>query len=371
MKINRKAKIGFGIIIMTITVMTMFFSISLAEPTEQEAKEKLNEISSEEQSIIEKLFVMSSEIELMHTEEVKIEEDIANINLKIDGLATHISEMELRYATLKTNLAEVLKIQQRKGVGSSIEVIFSSQSLKDFVFRINLLRDLSRKVDDLMQETQSINAELLKEKDNYENEKVNLANQKKELRKKIDEKALAKSELEDYLESLNTEKAHYEDYLKSIEALWDSLKPLFSNTIEKFNDLIQSGGLPDDTVAINYSLFNTTGTIYETKFNEVLAKQKDFPVMQFDFKDDSVRLAFPEYEIELEGKFILLDSQTIQYVVTGGTFYQLPMSQSAILDLFSEGDMVFKLKSLLGKNTIKKIDQYEDRIVMQISISLF
>ncbi|GAB6106305.1 coiled-coil domain-containing protein [Fusibacter bizertensis] len=370
MKMIKKAKLCFNIVIIT-TLLTLFSPINFAEPTEQEAKDKLNEISSEEQLIIEKLFVMSSEIELLRTEEVKIEKDIVNINLKIDQLATNINEMELRYATLKTNLAEVLKIQQRKGVGSSIEVIFSSQSLKDFVFRINLLRDLSRKVDDLMSETQSTNAELLKEKSNYENEKENLANQKKELAKKINEKALAKSELEDYLESLNTEKAHYEDYLKSIEALWNSLKPLFSKTIAQFNDLIQSGGLPDDTVTINYSLFNTNGTIYETKFNEVLAKQKEFPVMQFDFKDGAVLLAFPEYEIALEGEFILVDAQTIQYVVSGGTFYQLPMSQSAILDLFSEGDMVFKLKSLLGKNTIKKIDQYEDRIVMQISISLF
>lgn len=371
MKLTKKRHFISLIVMLTIAIMTLNFTISFAQPNDQEAKDKLSQITSEEELIIEKLFVMSSEIELMHTEELKMGEEISNLTQKIEQLSNNIVEMELRYETLKQNLGEVLKIQQRTGIASSVEVIFSAHSLKDFVFRINLLRDLSKKVNGLMSDTKSANLALLKEKKDYESAKENLANQREALKTKINDKEVAKAELEAYLESLNTEKAHYEEYLNSIETLWNSLKPLFSKTIESFNALIQSGGLPEDTVEINLSLFNTTGTISEIKFNEVLKNQKDFPDMVFDFKEDSVSLSFPDYEIELEGKFVLLDPQTIQYDVTGGTFYKLPMSQSAISDLFSEGDMVFKLNTLLGKNTIKRIDQYEDKIVMQITISLF
>ena len=73
----------------------------------------------------------------------------------------------------------------------------------------------------------------------------------------------------------------------------------------------------------------------------------------------------------LHGNFELLDNQTIQYVVTGGEFFELPMSESAIKDLFSEGDLIFSLKSILGKSTIKKIEVFEDRIELQVSVGLF
>lgn len=371
MKKIRQTKLYLCVILVVAIVAFANLNMAYAEPTEQEAKDKLNQITSEEELIIEKLFVLSSEIELLQTQTIQIEEKIKTTNSRIETLSTNIIEMEQRYGTLKSNLGEVLKIQQRSGVASSVEVIFSSKSLKDFIYRINLLRDLSKKVDGLMIDTLNINVALESEKVTFEEVKLDLENQKTDLANKISDKAKAKLELEDYLENLSSEKSHYEAYLKSIESLWNSLKPLFTKTIASFNQLIRTGGLPEDTVELNLSLFNTTGTIRESKFNAVLALQKDFPKLQFDFRKDAVLLAFPEYEIELEGNFVLLDNQTIQYAVTGGTFYKLPMSQSAILDLFSEGDMIFQLKSLLGKNTIKRIDQYEDKIVMQITISLF
>jgi hypothetical protein len=222
-----------------------------------------------------------------------------------------------------------------------------------------------------MKETDFAKSSLERERANLNEMLVELENQEALLVKKAEDKNMARLELEAYLDSLESEKEHYEAYLDSIEKIWNDLKPLFSLTIKSFTQIIEKGDMPEDTVEVVLSLFNTRGIIREVKFNQILSQRSDLPELKFDFKSDGVVLKFPSHEVELNGTFELVDNQTIKYVVKGGQFYKLPMSQSALADLFSEGDLVFNLKSILGKNTIRRIDYYEDRLELQVTISLF
>jgi peptidoglycan hydrolase CwlO-like protein len=352
-------------------VFLIIGGVSLATPNETEAQNKLSQITVEEQAIIESLFMLSSEIEMLNTQLIKLGEAIQNIESDIKVKEGAIATQESTYKALKDNLGEVLRIQQRAGIASNIEIVLGAKNLKDLVDRINLLRDLSKNVDNLMNKTESVRLQLVREREKLDDLLIDMENQEDLLAEAAVNKMKAKLELETYLEGLASEKAHYQDYLESIESLWASLKPLFAETIQSFTEIIEKGDLPDDTVEVNVSLFGARGTIREDKFNALLDDRDDLPVLSFNFKDDGVSLSFPSYEIELDGYFELIDSQTIQYVVTGGAFYNLPMSQSALSDLFSAGDLVFNLKSILGKNTIKKITNFEDRLELQITISLF
>jgi len=345
--------------------------VSTAQPNDSEAEAKLLEITEEEKGIIEKLFLLSSEIEFLNTKLTKLGEDIASIETRISNKEKEIEVSEKRFEGLKNNLSEVLKIQQRSGIASNIEIILNAKNLKDLVNRINLLRDLSKNVDQLMNDTMSVSRQLEKEKESLKTLLTDMENQETLLAETAKNKTQAKLDLENYLSSLASEKAHYQDYLKSIETLWESLKPLFADTIANFTKIIESGDLPEDTVEVNVSLFNTRGTIQEDKFNAILEEREDLPQMKFEFKEEGISLSFPSHQVVLEGTFELVDNQTIQYVVKGGAFFDLPMSPSAIDDLFSEGDLVFNLKSILGKNTIKKIENFDGRIELQIAISLF
>lgn len=352
-------------------VLFMMGSVSFAQPNEIEAQNQLTQITKEEQTIIESLFVLSSEIEMLNTELSKLGEAIESVELKIQEKERAITAQEVAYNALKTNLGEVLRIQQRSGVASNVEIILGAKNLKDLVNRINLLRDLSKNVDGLMNETESVRLKLERERETLDELLVEMENQEDLLIQTAADKNKAKLELELYLEGLASEKDHYQAYLDSIEKVWASLKPLFGDTIQSFTEIIEKGDLPEDTVEVTLSLLSARGTIQEDNFNALLDKREDLPELTFDFKADGIRLSFPSYEVEIEGYFELLDSQTIQYVVTGGNFYNLPMSESALKDLFSEGDLIFNLKSILGKNTIKKITNFEDRLELQISISLF
>ena len=361
----------FILVVVAIGILQNGWFVAIAQPNDTQAEEKLMQITEEEKAIIEKLFLLSSEIELLNTKLTKMSEDILSIESKIHLKEEAIKASEERLALLKTNLADVLRIQQRSGIASNIEIILNAKNLKDLVSRINLLRDLSKNVDNLMNETETTSRQLEREKEALNTLLTDMENQEALLTETANNKVKAKADLETYLSSLASEKEHYEAYLQSIETMWESLKPLFAETIERFTAIIESGDLPEDTVEVNVSLFNTRGTIREDKFNAILEKREDLPEMRFNFDKEGVFLSFPSHEVILEGYFELVDNQTIQYVVTGGEFFELPMSASAIEDLFSEGDLIFNLKAILGKNTIKKIENYDDRIELQITISLF
>lgn len=366
-----KLRLKSRVVALLVCVLIGFHALAAAQPQNTEAQEKLTQITDEEQAIIESLFVLSSEIELLNTQLQKLGQDIEQIETEIALKNDEIQVLNDAFERLRTNLAQVLKIQQRSGVASSIEVLLKSKDLKDFVSRVNLLRDLSRNVDGLMKETELAKSALEREKVNLTELLKTLENQEALLIKTAEDKNKAREELEAYLNSLESEKAHYEAYLKSIEKTWNELKPLFSKTIKAFAQIIERGDMPEDTVEVVMSLFNTRGIIRENKFNRILSERSDLPELSFDFRSDGVVLKFPSHEVELYGTFELVDNQTIKYVVTGGQFYRLPMSNSALSDLFSDGDLVFNLKAILGKNTIRRIDYYDDRLELQITISLF
>lgn len=363
------------IIIAIITTVLLLLSVEMypvfGEPSPDDAKNQLNEISAEEMQIVENLFVLSSEIELMNTE-------IEALNKSMDGIATNIEEKNRlislqieAYESMKENLAQVLKIQQRAGITSRLETLLKSTSLKDFIGRVNLIRDLSKNIDRIMKETDSQRIAIESERYNLQVLLTDLSAKEQELKQSLAEKSKAAETLEAYLESLESEKAYYEAYLNSIERVWGELKPLFATTVAAFTKIIETGDLPEDTVEVVVSLFNTRGIISEEKFNDILSKRKDLPELEFDFIKEGVVLSFPAYNVKIEGAFERIDNQTLLYRVEGGTFYELPMNESALKDLFSDGDLIFSLKSILGKNGIRSIDHYDDRIELQISIGLF
>lgn len=358
-----------------LLVICITFQLSFAvieNPQSQiEASEKLTGITEEEKEIVEALFVLSSEIEWLNEQLKTIEIEIEGVENQITEKEELISVQKIVYDSLIENLGALLLSQQKSGAASRLEIILKSTSLSDLIKRMNLLRDVSKYSNALILETEAVKLDLAKQQTVLEALKVSLDQQKVTWEKKVEEANVAKLDLESYLESLATEKAHYASYLETVEAQWNQLKPLFSETIESFTKIIEKGDLPPEIVEINLSLFNTRGTLREEAFNNALRVRNDLPELEFVFLEDKVQIHFPSFNVRLEGTFELIEPQIFKFVVTGGAFYNLPMSESALADLFSQGDMIFNLKSMLGKNTIKSIQIRETYIDLQIAINLF
>ena len=336
-----------------------------------EAKEKLEAISETEQETVEALFILSSEIELLNTEMAKLQMDIEQLNEESIQKSKMIETENENYIAIQGSLKQILKHQQRAGVGSYLHMILGSENISDFLGRMNLIRDLSKNTIRLMDEIDVSKRILEREKLELETLIAEMENSQTALEETLSSKEEAAKALEEYLDSLEADKAYYEDYLVSIENVWNSLKPMFSETVKAFNTIIERGDLPEDTIDVRISLLSAVGTIQQDKFNDILSSRNDLPELKFIFKEGAVDLEFPSYNLELQGQFVLIDPQTVEFSVQSGTFYDLPLSESAITDLFSEGDLSFKLESILGKNTIKNITMKDKALVLSITIKLF
>ncbi|MFO7636921.1 MAG: hypothetical protein R6W96_06405 [Clostridia bacterium] len=331
----------------------------------------MSNIREEEQFILENLLALSAEIESLDTRILQMEEGILRLESDIHAKQLLIDKETLYYDSLKVNLAEVLRSQQRAGVASRIGILLKATSLRDLVRRINLLRDLSKNTTSLMNDIESKRLNLQNEQEALALLMMEMETEQQKVREAYEGKMAAMIALEVYLDSLEAEKEYYEAYLASIDVLWMNLKALFSETIKSFTEIIEKGDMPEDTIEVSISFLSARGRIQQDKFNAILSLRNDLPALYFGFFKDRVTLDFPEYQIVLEGMFKLVDTRTIRYDVTSGTFYGLPLNERALTDLFSEGDLVFSLESILGKNTIRRIDHYDGYIELLIGISLF
>ncbi len=338
---------------------------------EKDARDKLLEIGEKEQAVIEDIFALNSEISLVDKQISEIELQIENHEKAIDEKELSIVDKTRESDSLKQALARIFKARQRTGAYSAIGLLLRSESLGDFLQRLNLLRDLSKNSRALIIKINMTIDDLSRQKLELKDIKTNLESQKETLGQALDEKTAAVAKLEDYMNSLRAEKEYYEEYLETIETAWAELKVLFSKTAKAFRDIIESGDMPDDTIELSLSLFSAKGRIYQEKFNSLLLEREDLPELSFEFKDGQAFLHFPEYEVVLEGRFELVDKSTIRYNALSGVFYNLPMSEEALSDLINADDLVFNLDAILDENSIRKIDHYEGYMELIININLF
>lgn len=340
-------------------------------PVGKEAADQLENISLEEKKVMTELFELSSEIERINTEIVKIEVEIKTINDQITEKQKLIAIQATYFETVKTSLADVLRSQQRAGIGSNLEIVLNSKNLKDLLQRLNLLRDLSRNTAALMSRIETVRSQLKSEQQALTDLLLERKLQQAALTAAYDSKSLARNELEAYLESLASEKAYYEDYLQTLDRLWVSFKPLFAKTVRILSEILESGEAPEDTVEVTISMFQARGRITEQKLNAITTLRADLPEIRFKLYKDRVTCEFPNEKVLLSGKFIRLDGKTFEYDVTSGTFYGIPMSSSAVTDLLSKGTLTFDLTKTIGRSTLRSIEHLNGAIELLIDISLY
>ncbi|MBM7561983.1 coiled-coil domain-containing protein [Fusibacter tunisiensis] len=354
-------------------ILVLNFGVSSAElqASPLEIEDKLEMMKKTEQETIETLFELYSKMELAQTEKKKIERDIQELTQTLNGIQLDVDEKTRQLDVTKDALRQSLISRQKTGTGSLIQMILESERIKDFIDRLYLIRDLSRHTNELLLAVEDQAKRLTLEQEKLQALRSSLEDKESDLTRQIEKITTSVLELESFLEGLTAEKAVYEMYLQSIESLWNSLTPMFTDMVTTINALIEQGDFPEDMIEVNFSLFSAKGVLRDAKFNSVLMEKEALPQMSFKFSDEGAVVELPEYKLVLQGEFLIETPQIMKFEVTGGTFNALPMSEAALTDLFSEGDLIFNLEKLLGKNEIKRIEHKEGYMVLDVGIKLF
>lgn len=354
----KKEKIKLVVATVLVIVFSMpFFMINRiqADPFLQ-IEEKLKGISKEEKEVLQNLFILMQEIEGMEREAEKISQDIDKVDKEIKDLEVTIAKEEENYEKKKEGLKQVLKSYQRMGPSSYLEIILDSDSLNDFLSRINILQDITRNTGELLNIIEASKEKLSTEKAKLDDKLVLIKEKQEQLKESLAKKIQLKKDKEEYLASLKGNREYYQEQLDNLKQVWDKLQQTFSGAAKEFSRIIEEEDLPSDALKISFGFLSIKGTIEEKTFNDIVKEHSQLPNMEFSFLPNKMKIELPEKNLFLEGTLIILGDSALKFQPKEGSFYGMPLEPWAIEELFKEGNLVINLKPVLYGNTLHSIE---------------
>jgi len=336
-----------------------------------EIKEKLSGISEEEKKILQNLFVLAQEVELMEAEEKELALGVDAINREIKTLEATITQGEMEYKRKKDSLEQVLKSYQRMGPGSYVEIVLESDDLNTFLQRMNILRDLTHNTGELLDQLEASSEKLSRERTKLAARLVQQKEKQALSKAAIAKKMKLKREKEEYLASLKGEKEHYQEQLAGIQKVWSELKPIFSEAANEFSRIVAKGSLPSDALRITFSLIDIKGAIDDKVINKVILEQSKLPEMVFSFHPGKVEISLPEKHLVLSGIFVIQDGKILKFQAKEGSFFGMQLAAGSLEELFAEGDLVLDLEPLLAGNVIHSVEIKEGYLELINKLDLF
>ena len=336
-----------------------------------EIKEKLEGISEEEKKILKELFTIRQEIYEKEKEEARISGEINILEKDIDKIRIGIDEKQKDYDDNLQLLKQVLQLYQRGGPASYLEILLGAKDLRTFLNGLNLIKDISRNVDELLTSLEEDKKNLQDEKAILDSQMIQLEQKMIDLQRPIEEKLALKLKMEEYLANLQEEKEDYEEQLKDLEQLWGECKLLFSNIVSEMTRIVGEGHFKDEDLNLSFGLFRINGLIHEDTFNRIIKEHSNLPETNIHFSKDQVQIQVPDWKLVLTGNFIIEGNTSIRFVVKEGTFYGLPLEESSLEELFEQGPLFIDLKDMAGDMVtidfyLHDVDTLEDNLKFTI-----
>jgi peptidoglycan hydrolase CwlO-like protein len=363
-------KAGIMLVIVVLTIAPVHVVGEVKPITDVE--DKLEGISDEEKKVLEELFTITQKINKTKQEHTQIIDEIDTLQVQITGLEAGMEEMQKEYDDQLGILEKVLVNYQRGGPASYLEILLSADNLTTFLKSINLIKDISRNVGELLDGLEKGKLALQAEKLKLDEKVVFLEEKKTELQENIHKNQLLQQEQEDYLASLQEERAFYQEQLGNLEQMWTDCTVLFPSIVDEITRIIGEGYFTAEDLNLSFGFARIQGAIIEDTFNQLLKENSKLPETIFRFQSNEVIIEVPEKHLILYGNFMKSDESAIQYEVERGTFYEMPLEEVSMEELFQKGPLIIDFKVIAGVMvnidfTINKVESQEKALAFEIT----
>ncbi len=346
-RLKRKLKMAVAFLIIPVMIAAPLPVTGEVAPIE-DTREKIENISEEEMEVLERLFLISKEIEALEAEEVRINTEITAIKEQVADLERTIDGTQQNYNEKLTIMEKVLVFYQRGGPATYLEVLLNADSFSEFLKSLNVIKDISHNVAELLTSMEKDKVLLEEEKHQLDGKVDELTIKQVELSDNLSEREAAHQEQESYLSGLEENRIYYEEQLQNLQLLWEDCKKLFTEIVSETTRIIGEGRFTAEDLNLGMGLFTIPGAIEEDTFNRVLKENSNMSETIFRFNDGIVEIAVPELHLVLRGNFLITDDSAIQYQVMEGTFYDLPLDELSIQALFEQGPMIIDFAAIAG-----------------------
>jgi len=360
---NRWNKHITRLILFGLLLLSGFLALNLAAPLfsnavdlpQEEVRQQLEALTEEEKQVLEDLFALSQDIEDIQREQVQLEIDLAAAEERVLAVEDEIKTQEMLFENQRDVLGEVLKSYQRRGPGSTLEIILSARDFSDLIQRLNLLRELTRNTGNLMDE---LNVKL----EQLEAERISLQllletveKQRVALAQVLANNLALRNQLENRLEALEEERTQYEGQLASLNQAWRDVNRVFSQFSTEFGRLAESGGLPQNAITLSFSLTGVRGTLREEALNQAFRDAAGIEGVYLRFSPGRILIEIPDSRFELYGTFDIKEGTILQFIPEEGTFYDIQLTDASLRELFLDGVLEMNLVPVLEGYTLRMV----------------
>lgn len=320
--------------------------------------------------MLENLFTLSQQIEETERQKEKISAEVQRLRSDSEKLAKEIEEKQNTYNSQLNVLKKVLVSYQRKGPASFLETILKSENLSDFIQSLNIIRQISRNTDELLNRLESRKKELVSENEKLKAKEEELEKYIAELQNTLDEMYALREEQETILNSVGEAREMYQNELQRLQQEWNDLKVLFSEIVEYFTEIAKRGDFPVEALNLKISFPKISGKIYDQTLNSIWEKQSDLPKMVFEFRPEGIWVNVPEKQLSLRGIFKIENKTLLKFEVEEGTFCGMPLTEASIAELFKNGQIVINFEEIMaGSVTLESVEVFDGYLEFVITPS--
>ena len=356
-------KLGFRFISIVLVLMLLTGLLPLKAIAEvqqiQELEDKLEGISDEEKTVLEKLFSIKQEIDGLRIEEEVLQADIAAMNEDMRELEDQITGQKEEYDLQLSILKKVLVNYQRGGATSYLEILLMANNLSDFLKSLNIMKDISHNVNDLLTLLKDNKLKLEQKQELLVKKSTDLKDKQAELLSTIESKQALQQEQEEYLATLLNERDYYQEQLAQVVLLWSENQTLFANLMKEINDIIAAGYFTEEDLNLSIGFFNISGYLEEETFNQIISDNSTLTPVIFHFEEEQVVIEVVDKHLVLKGHFIVDGEKAIEYQVDEARFFDLPLETETLKELFQNGPIIFDFEGI-AKDMIQMDFRIED-----------
>lgn len=356
-------KLGFRFISIVLVLMLLTGLLPLKAIAEvqqiQELEDKLEGISDEEKTVLEKLFSIKQEIDGLRIEEEVLQADIAALNEDMRELEDQITGQKEEYDLQLSILKKVLVNYQRGGATSYLEILLMANNLSDFLKSLNIMKDISHNVNDLLTLLKDNKLKLEQKQELLVKKSTDLKDKQAELLSTIESKQALQQEQEEYLATLLNERDYYQEQLAQVVLLWSENQTLFANLMKEINDIIAAGYFTEEDLNLSIGFFNISGYLEEETFNQIISDNSTLTPVIFHFEEEQVVIEVVDKHLVLKGHFIVDGEKAIEYQVDEARFFDLPLETETLKELFQNGPIIFDFEGI-AKDMIQMDFRIED-----------
>lgn len=359
-----------GYVIILFGLVFGFFSFADVPFDVDENLQAVRALDEEETQILSELFTYKQQIETSQIKINEISKMLIEIQDRIEVKTSDIAELQEKRDLQLERVGAFLRYYQRSGPNSYFEMLFTSDSIGDLIWNVNVLKDFSKNMDEAIANLDLMEEGIETEKMALSQEEENLMKQETQLRQSLEENQAYVQELSDRLNDLNDEKDRYSELLEAVDVKWQSAQDQIAFLSETVDDLMTSGYIPNDLYTLKFTLTGFEVTFTDEAITEIFNQAWEEDEVVLSLSESEAVMTFVHHDMVIKGEFEILEGY-LTFIPSQASYEGLPIDGQALESVFDHNPIKMEVEVLFEGAQVKSFEQRDGLLWFKVSTGLF